>query len=295
MIYQEPEFEMPEEDLISITYLEHGSSSSLVRWHLHQEYELHFISSGSGKVFIGDYVGDFSAGNIVLVGPNLPHNWVSNIDDESINCVRDKVIKFSQSTWSDMCSKVPELSLLDELLRESSYGIEFGSQKMNEYEPMFDLVRDNEGLLRVIHFFRLLQALSSDECRMRLSSQEFSENRYEKNQDLIGQAIQYIDNNYTQQLSLRDVSNHLGMSSPSVFSRFFHKATGVTYIEFIKKLRIGKACERLERSGDQITQICFDVGFSNVANFNRHFRVIKGMTPRQYRKSCKQKFYRGLR
>ncbi len=290
--YQEPEFEVAGDELSSVIYLEHGSSSSLVRWHCHEEYELHLISSSHGKVFIGDFVGNFSPGHIVLTGPNLPHNWISDKDciDAGTDKVRDKVVKFSQSVFDRLNEVMPELRELTALLRASAYGLEFDSTKVQMYEPMFDAVRDSQGVARIVHFFSLMQALDKDEHRIQLSSREFCEQQPVTNVHLVNKAIQYISQNYTRALSLSDVSEYVGMPSPSGFSRFFHKATGIKYIEFIKKLRVSKACERLEKSNDQITQICFDVGFANVANFNRHFLAIKGMTPRQYRERCQQKF-----
>ena len=292
VVYQEPEFEVAADDFGSITYLEHGSSSSLVRWHCHEEYELHIISASHGKVFIGDYVGNFAPGHIVLTGPNLPHNWISDCGG-CTEAVRDKVIKFDHTAFVRLHEVMPELAELTVLLRGSSYGLEFDSAKASLYEPMFDAVRDSQGLTRLIHFLGLLRALARDERRVQLSSREFCDYQPKTSVYLVNQAIQYISQNYTRQLTLKDVSQHVGMPSSSAFSRFFHKSTGIKYIEFIKKLRVSKACEQLERSDNQITQICFDVGFANVANFNRHFLSIKGMTPRQYRERCKQKFHHG--
>ena len=57
--------------------LAHGFPTPLARWHFHDEYELHLITETSGKAFVGDWIGPFEPGHLVLCGPRLPHNWVS--------------------------------------------------------------------------------------------------------------------------------------------------------------------------------------------------------------------------
>ncbi len=67
----------PAEDTGFITCLAHGFPTPLARWHFHDEYELHLITATSGKAFIGDWIGPFQPGHLVLCGPRLPHNWIS--------------------------------------------------------------------------------------------------------------------------------------------------------------------------------------------------------------------------
>ncbi|MBX2807470.1 MAG: AraC family transcriptional regulator [Cellvibrionaceae bacterium] len=291
--YQEPEFELVVDNLSSVVhYLEHGAKSKLIRWHCHNEYEVHLITSTTGKVFVGDHVGRFAPGHIMLIGPNLPHNWISDEDSLTPQAeqVRDKVIKFSQSTFEALYNILPELKDIAELLTAAAYGVEFSNNKLAHYSALFDAVRDASGLRRLIVFFELLQALISDAQQRQLSSREFGDKSLVHTIDLVNKAVVYITANYTRALSLSEVADHVGMTSSSAFSRFFHRSTGTKYSEFIKKLRVGKACEQLEKSGDQITQICFDVGFANVANFNRHFLAVTGMTPREYRERSQHKY-----
>ena len=75
--------------------LEHGFPNPLVRWHYHEEYELHLIVASRGKVFVGDYIGQFEPGHLVLTGPRLPHNWISTegVPAEGV-ALRDVVLQF---------------------------------------------------------------------------------------------------------------------------------------------------------------------------------------------------------
>ena len=85
----DPELGPPEVDPRSIHAFWHGFPSPLVRWHFHHEFELHLIVASEGKVFVGDHVGEFAPGHLVLIGPCLPHNWISQTQSEDIVEMRD--------------------------------------------------------------------------------------------------------------------------------------------------------------------------------------------------------------
>ena len=109
----QPEFEwVDQQGDESIRYLDHGYPSPLVRWHYHEEYELHLITATSGKVFVGDYIGNFSPDSLILVGPNLPHNWISQLDKGERVELRDRVINFSHEFVKGCESFFPEARLL---------------------------------------------------------------------------------------------------------------------------------------------------------------------------------------
>jgi hypothetical protein len=84
----------PPEEVGFLRCLEHGFPTPLARWHHHDEYELHLIVATSGKAFVGDWIGPFQPGHLVLTGPRLPHNWVSMDLPEGGVPLRDLVIQF---------------------------------------------------------------------------------------------------------------------------------------------------------------------------------------------------------
>ena len=99
-------------------------------------------------------------------------------------------------------------------------------------------------------------------------------------------AITHIYANYTQGVRLDDVASLVHME-PSTFSRFFKKQTGHTFSKFINKLRVHHACNLLVNTDLSVTEICYDAGFNNTANFNRQFNTIYQETPSSYRKSAR--------
>ncbi|OZG70467.1 AraC family transcriptional regulator [Hahella sp. CCB-MM4] len=281
----EPSYELiKEQSPNSVLYRQHGFPNPLVRWHYHKEYELHLITESSGKVFIGDYIGNFYPGNLILTGPNLPHNWVTLPVGDETYPNRDKVLNFTEEWIQETKSVLPEISTLEELLKRARFGIQFhGKSTIRLAYKYFNEISETSGLKRLSTFLRLMCELADTQEFQLLSSEKFLTVRGEKNQQRVNQALNYILASYNLDISLEEVADHLGMK-PTYFSKFFRQATGRRFVEFVNSLRITRACDLLAHSELPITDICFDVGFTNISNFNRRFHALKGMTPSEYRK-----------
>ena len=78
--------------------------------------------------------------------------------------------------------------------------------------------------------------------------------------------------------------------SESRFSRYFRRSTGNTFTDFVNRVRVNKACQLLLETDKYISTICYEVGFNNVANFNRRFSEFRGMTPSEFRKTGKLRY-----
>ena len=278
-----PELELIDENVETIRYLEHGFPSDLIRWHAHDDYELHFIVATTGKVFIGDYIGTYSPGQLILTGPRLPHNWVCQIGQDPVT-VRDMVIRFDHESFSLGLKIIPELAEILPMLQRAKSGIEFLNQDPEYLQKIFQQVRDSHGLQRVINALPLLSRLANSHDYRLLSTVQIDLKSSETLQRKINTVVDYVSQNYNQDICLSDAASLIGMSD-SHFSRFFKKATGNRFIEFVNRVRISRACSLLSETDQQIANICFQVGFNSVANFNRRFHELKGVTPRDFRSS----------
>jgi AraC-like DNA-binding protein len=271
-----------------IRYLEHGVPSALVRWHYHSEYELHLICASSGKVFVGDYIGQFSPGHLVLTGPRVPHNWVSlDTPPEGVK-LRDMVIQFSHAPLAQMAGAIPELKAIMPLLGRASYGIEFFDLSESARER-FARIRDCTGLPRFIEFLSLLGELAESGNYQLLSTVPMQATDDDDALARINAAVNFIVQNLSTQFSMKDLAEHLNMSE-RMFTRFFRSATGNSFTDFVNRLRINRACQLLMETERYVTNICYDAGFNNVANFNRRFLEFKGMTPKQFRQQAAGRF-----
>ncbi len=286
-----PEFEINDPSAGAIRYVEHGYPSPLVRWHCHDAFELHYIVTSSGKAFVGDYIGEFHPGNLVLVGPRLPHNWISTTNASESYALRDMVIQFNGSSIENVADQIPEMRELLPLLDAARFGIEFPSMSQRA-EHYLCAVRDASGPARFGYFCQLMHELTKCSDTRTLSTVPMESNADADGLDKIDQVVKYVIKHYQDDITLEKMATILRMNE-SYFSRFFKKSTSNTFSEFLTQIRIGKACELLSNSDQQITNICFEVGYKNVANFNRRFLERKKLTPREYRRQTQQRLTRG--
>lgn len=273
-----------------IRFLEHGAPSQLMRWHHHQEYELHLITQTSGQAFIGDYIGEFEPGNLVLIGPYLPHNWVSrSLPDEGVK-IRDKILHFSDKPLRKTSLIFPELHELMPLLERAKYGIEFENISYS-VEKSLDKIAGSSGMKRLAEFLQLLHTLLNHPYRL-LSSMPYHNVKGGSYFHRIEKAIDFVSLNYDSLISMKEVAEYVNMTV-NCFSRDFRRATGKTFTDYMNHLRVAHACELLMSTEDYISTICYKVGFNNVANFNRRFLEIRGVTPSDFRRENERKINAG--
>ena len=271
-----------------IRCLSHGFPTPLARWHYHDEYELHLITATSGKVFVGDWIGYFQPGHVVLTGPRLPHNWISMDLPEGGVPERDLVIQFPHDPIAAAAQHIPELQEVLPLLERARYGVEFfdiGPQAQTHWKR----VRESQGSQRFAAFCEFLTDLARATDFRLLSSVQIQSVDNHHQLDQINAIVSRVMDNMHEDFSVSAVAKELGMSD-SQFSRFFRRATGNTFTEFVNRIRINRACQLLRETERYIADISLEVGFNNMANFNRRFLDIKGMTPSDYRKQSSARF-----
>ncbi|WP_296185252.1 AraC family transcriptional regulator [Pseudomonas sp. UBA1879] len=286
----DPSYElMDDHNGLSIIYREHGFPCPLVRWHFHKEYELHLIVASSGKVFVGDYIGNFYPGTLFLTGPNLPHNWISQVEEDEVVPKRDMLVNFTEELLESGNQVFAELKTLTPLLERAQYGIEFRDKRtIRQAMKLMQKIADSNGMTRLGHFFILLELLAASDDFQLLSGTRASQLSDDHAVERTNKAVDYIFTHYARELTLEEVADYLGMK-PTYFSRVFKQATGRTFVEFVNRLRISKSCELLADGDKPVTDVCFESGFNNISNFNRRFQQLKGMTPSHYRRLAVQR------
>lgn len=265
----------------------HDYPFPLAKWHYHPEYELHLIQQTSGKMFVGDYIGNFQAGVLVLTGPNLPHNWVSDIALGEVVKDRDMLIQFGDGVVREIMRVCPELEAIGPLLDDARYGIEFQGEDAKLGARLLRQVGRASPTRRVLLFLELLDLLNRSESRKILSSRDYSPTLDHDVSDMINKAINVLIVNLTDDIRLSDVARTCGMSD-SAFSRFFKKNTGHGFVRYVNRMRVNRACALLTQTTKPITQICFETGFNNLSNFNRQFLSFCGVTPSEYRRQSQR-------
>lgn len=260
----------------------HGYPCDLTKWHYHPEYEIHLIEKTKGKVFVGDYIGSFAPGNLILTGPNLPHNWVSETVRGRYVPRRDMFVQFGDPFVRQCMEHMPDLGELERLLAEAKLGVEFFGGTAERGRDHLRRIGSASGMERLILFFQLLQLLTRTTEKQTLCSSAFMPALSSQATSIIDSVMKHMIENSGSAIRLADVAAIADMSE-TAFSRFFHKNTGHTFVRYLNRLRISRACDQLMHTRKGVTEICFEVGYNNISNFNRQFARVKGITPTAYR------------
>ena len=280
-------YEAPAENGL-VHCLTHGFPTPLARWHFHDEYELHLITATSGKAFVGDWIGPFQPGHLVLVGPRLPHNWISMDMPEGGVPERDLVIQFAHGPIAHAAEQIAELAQVMALLERARNGIEFFGLSERALQH-FHTVKAARDFQRLAAFCLYLGDLARCTDYRLLSSVRMQGEDDDAETDQVNVLVNRITRDFALPLSAAALAAELGMSE-SRFSRFFRRATGNTFTDFVNRIRVNRAGQLLMETDRLVTHICYEVGFNNVANFNRRFLEVKGLTPSEFRRQAGQRF-----
>ncbi len=261
----------------------HGYPFRTVRWHFHPEYEIHLVVDTHGTFYIGDYIGEFAPGQLIMTGPNLPQNWISDIAPGEVVLARSFVIQFPEAFIESAADVMPEMEAMRGLLERSHRGLLFDAQTSAQVDPLMRQLVEARGLKRLALFWEVLDILARAPEPEVLASLSYELDLEDLNQSGLNRAIAYLRENLVENVDEKDLAALVGQS-PSAFSRAFKRHTGSTLVRYKNQLRVDLACQMLLIHPEtKVAEICYEVGFSNLSNFNRHFLNLKGMSPSQFR------------
>ena len=261
----------------------HGYPFHTVRWHFHPEYEIHQVVTTKGRYFVGDFIGEFEPGNLVLTGPNLPHNWISDVPPDTIIPLRGRVVQFSEAFIGDVKKVFPELGQFIPVLELSRRGALFSKKTSDKIAPLLEELVHAQGVRRIELFLNMIGTMSRCSQIQSLTSVSYLPDPSGFMANGINEALAYINSHLTEQFSETELAAISGHTA-SYFSRSFKRHTGMALVQYVNRLRINLACQFLMNKDElSITEICYEVGFNNISNFNRQFLALKGMAPSRFR------------
>ncbi len=260
------------------------------KWHYHAEYELAYIHYPYGKRIAGNSISNFEDDDLVFYGPNLPHAWshetaVDDLVGQSYNKGLSHyaiVVHFSGTCFGESFFSIPEMSAIQAILEKSTRGIVVHGDSRIRIVQWMKRLLEYTGAKRAILLLQILEELSVTQEWGLLSSAGYWDNLNDHDAVRMSSIYEYITQNFTKEIALDEIATQAHIS-PSAFCRYFKARTKRTLKEFVNELRVNYACQLLEENRHSITQICFEVGFNNISNFNRRFKELKGITPQQYR------------
>ena len=253
-------------------------------WHFHSEYEILFVQQGFGTSFVADNIEDFSSGDLVLIGSNLPHFWKSDesfLNSEYSKKVKYIVIQFSSEFFKEAISEYPEFHLIKELLERAKRGVRFDKDFSKIAGKKIVKLSKTTGFKRTILLLGFLHFLAKSEKYRLLAGELYQAENHDFTSDRLTKVMHYLNAAYRKKIELENVAAVANMH-PSAFCRYFKEKSGKSLSEFVNDMRIGYACRLIIEGKMSVSQICFESGFNNISNFNRHFKKNTGFTPSGY-------------
>ena len=245
-------------------------------WHFHPEHELIYILDSVGTKFVGDYVGSYEPGELVLLRSNLPHCWKNQVNIKAR--AESIVIQWRKGIYT----QIPELQPMFDMLKSASKGIIFPKDKSPQFVHRLRELTALTGHMQYIQFLSLLVDLS--ECNYQtLSVAGFEEGLSAEFSDRISKIQDFVESNYQRKIYLKELADLVGISEQS-FSRFFSNMMGRPFFTFLNEYRINMAMRMLVDTDWSVAQIGYACGYDSLPFFHKQFAKFKGTSPAKYRK-----------
>lgn len=251
--------------------------------HVHPEYELNFIENAKGaQRVVGDSMEVIDDLELCLIGnEHLEHAWMNH---SCASCeIQEITIQFHNNNFLDSLLSKRQFRPIAIMLENAKKGLVFSRPVIESVRNrLYNLSSKENGFFSVMELINILYELSTDKHSRILCSSTFANQDESSESRRIQKVINYLHENYQNDIHLSDVAAHVNMSEVS-FSRFMKKRTGKNYIEYLNDLRLGIASRQLLDTSRTVAEISYECGFTNLSNFNRIFKKRKGVTPTEFR------------
>lgn len=253
-------------------------------WHYHPEVELVYIKSGFGNRYVGNHISKFDDGDLILLGPNIPH-FGYEFGLQGIN--EEIVVQFEKQLVESSIGHLPEFKSITELITKAKSGISFYGETKKYIGSELMMMDKKTPFDRLLSMFNILQFLAQSEEYEVLNASGVTLIIQNQDDDRINQVYQYVKENYQSEISLDQISGVAMMTIPA-FCRYFKKYTKKTFTQFVNEFRVRQAIRLIAVGNKSITEIAGEVGFNNFSHFNKQFKRVTGEAPSKYKKSMYQ-------
>ncbi|PLK46252.1 AraC family transcriptional regulator [Emticicia sp. TH156] len=262
----------------SFRFIHWKSQNDRFFWHYHPEYEIVFVRKGSGKLHIGNHLTNYKEGELVFIGPNLPH---TGFGYGVIGQHEEIVVQLRADFLGERFMETPEMQQIKVLFERARQGLSFHGKAQKQVAAKLQRMLHLSHFDRLVELLNIFQVLATTTEYSLLNSSDLSFDFSHKDEDRINKVYEFVAHNYQQPIDIQAVADLISLTVPS-FCRYFKKITHITYTDFVNEYRVNQAC-RLLILNYSIADICFEVGFNNISHFNKTFKQLKGKSPREYR------------
>lgn len=251
-------------------------------WHYHPECELTYVLRGYGSLFIGDEVTNYSDGELVIIGPNLPHEFRSSIKESPDNYSESLSVHFDLHFLGKQFYGLAEAKILNDFLFLAARGIAVHDKAIKKsLRGVLEKLFVAKGLPKICLILELFHLLTQSRQNRVFSSRSFAGSIEKTDDNRINEIYQYVMKNFVKPVTIQEAASLINMTSTS-FCRFFKDRTHKSFIQYVTEVRVGYACRLLLAGEMPIAQIAYSSGFNNLSHFNKQFKLLKNQTPTQF-------------
>ncbi|WP_169315655.1 AraC family transcriptional regulator [Haliscomenobacter hydrossis] len=255
------------------------------RWHYHPELELIYFMKGRTNSVIGDGFGEFSAGDLVLLGANFPHVLQENPafkrqypEERPFGLI----IQFTEDFLGETFKNAPEMQPLRSLFQRARRGLHFGEVLSAAVKPLLHEMCDQHDTRKLVQLLNVLVTLAESNDFEYLVNQDYYFD-FSKDEERMWRINQYVYANFQEAISISKAAEIANMSE-TAFCRYFKTRTLKTFTRFLNEIRIAYACKLLQKKDSTVTQACFEAGFNSLSYFDRTFKEVMGKSPLEHRR-----------
>jgi YesN/AraC family two-component response regulator len=259
-------------------------------FHYHQLCELVWLEKGHGKLIIGDYVGNFSEGELILKNAGLPHLWRCDAvfyEQQKELYTKATTTYFPPSLIPSITDDSESITRYNDLLNKAERGLRFYGKSKEQIIELIKKVAVTEGLEQFGYFFQIIDVIIKTEEFEFLASIGYKNSNNNQDMDRFNEVYQFLLKKFDSDIMLSEVAAICNMA-PNSFCRYFKNRTQKTFVRFLNELRIGHACKLLQNENFSVQNICYECGYNNPVNFFKFFKLITNKTPNEYRQHIKK-------
>lgn len=273
-------FKIPKPKNEALIYQEDRERIFYGQLHQHQEIQISLIVKGSGSFIVADTINEYKENDILVIGEYVPHVFKSdsNKSDESIMCS----LFFKKDSFGKQFFEVTDMAETKQFFKGSEYGLKVLSKKRKIAKQFNKLPHQNK-IERVATLLKIISLISNAKTAP-LSSFVYKKRYTDDEGKRMNDVFEYAMEKFYEPITLEEIADKAHMNKNS-FCRYFKKRTNKTFFQFLIEIRIENACKLINSNPDlSISLIAEQCGFGTIANFNRKFKEIKGVTPTNYRR-----------
>lgn len=270
----------------SFTVRKDEGENMLNNWHYHPEIEILYIKRSLGTWLIGDHIGHFKSGDIVMIGANLPHcfrheyEYIIKKEDKAGESI---CLKFLPEIFGPVFLNLPENKVIKDIITKCGRGLQLKGKIKNKVGSTIEKMLTSSPAKKMTYLLSVLADIAESRDFSMLCSPGFLQTTADADKDRIKLIFEYTFTHYSEKITIEELASLLHMTRQS-FCRYFKSKTKKTYVQFLMEVRIGHACKLLVEDEKNVSEISYECGYNNISHFNHQFKMITGKKPLEYKK-----------